>query len=264
MKLALIGYGAIAGYVATKIGDLAGVDLTYVLCREGREAFAQNVLGGDIVAVNRFEDISDTVDLVIECGGHEALKAHSIGILSKGVDIVSVSSGVMSDDAFAAELLIACERGKANIQFASGAVGAMDALSAAQIGGLTEVTYTGRKKPAGWKGSRAEEVLDLDAIINAECHFRGTAREAARLYPKNANVAATIALCGVGMDQTQVKLYADPAVQQNIHEIKAQGAFGAFTFIIEGNALPNNPRSSALTAMSVVHAIETRLKTIRV
>ena len=264
MKLALIGYGAIAGYVAEKLKGVAGADLAYVLCREGREAYAKEVLGGDVVAVHRFDQILEPVDLVIECGGHEALRSHAASILSKGVDLLSVSSGIMSDDDFAAELLSACESGGAHVQFASGALGAMDALNAASIGGLTSVTYTGRKKPAGWKGSRAEEVVDLDSLTEVTRHFAGTAREAARLYPKNANVAATVAMCGIGMDQTRVELYADPDVQQNIHEIKAQGAFGSFTFVIEGNSLPNNPRSSALTAMSVVQAVEARLSVISI
>jgi len=264
MKLALIGYGAIAAYVAEKLHTISGVELAYVICRKGREDYAANVIGGNVVAVNGFDQISEPVDLVIECGGHEALKSHAISILSKGVDLLSVSSGVMSDDRIAADLLNACEISGGQVQFAAGAIGAMDALNAARIGGLTAVTYTGRKKPAGWKGSRAEEVLDLDNLDSPTCHFAGTAREAAQLYPKNANVAATVALCGIGMDQTRVELYADPNAQQNIHEIKAQGVFGSFTFIVEGNSLPDNPRSSALTAMSVVQAVEARLNAILV
>ncbi len=264
MKLALIGYGAIAAYVAEKLHHMAGVELAYVICRAGREEHAMNLVGGNAIAVNGFDQISVPIDLVIECGGHEALKSHAKSILSKGVDLLSVSSGVMSDDRIAAELLSICEGSGAQVQFAAGAIGPMDALHAARIGGLTAVTYTGRKKPAGWKGSRAEEVLDLDSLNSPACHFTGTAREAAQLYPKNANVAATIALCGIGMDQTRVELYADPDAQQNIHEIKAQGVFGSFTFIVEGNSLPDNPRSSALTAMSVVQAVEARLNTISV
>lgn len=75
------------------------------------------------------------------------------------------------------------------------------------------------------------------------------------MYPKNANVAATIAMSGIGMEDTKVQLYADPMVQQNIHEIAVEGEFGSFTFRIEGSALPENPKSSALTAMSVVEAV---------
>ena len=106
------------------------------------------------------------------------------------------------------------------------------------------------------EGSPAEDRLDLDTLDQAATHFEGSARQAATLYPKNANVAAAVALAGAGFEATKVRLIADPGVAANIHEVKASGAFGSFTFHIEGRALPDNPRSSALAAMSVVAAIE--------
>jgi aspartate dehydrogenase len=165
-----------------------------------------------------------------------------------------VSSGALADDKLREKLVRAAEEGESQLSVVSGAIGALDALAAAGVGGLASVTYRGRKPPQGWAGSPAEGKLDLDSLTRPAVHFSGSARDAALQYPKNANVAASVALAGLGFDNTQVELVADPGIARNIHEIVAEGDFGRFEFRIEGDALPDNPRSSAIAAMSVVRA----------
>jgi aspartate dehydrogenase len=152
-------------------------------------------------------------------------------------------------------LVAAAQLGGAQLRVVSGAIGALDALSAGSVGTLTKVTYRGRKPPRGWRGSPAETKLDLEALTESAVHFSGNARDAALQYPKNANVAASVALAGIGFDDTEVELIADPGVQRNVHEVVAEGDFGRSEFRIEGDSLPDNPRSSAITAMSVVREI---------
>lgn len=250
MKIGLIGDGAIAHYVDEKL-RAHGLRADTRLLREMRRDFH----GSDQIVVSRVADLPEDLDLMVDCAGHAALAQHGPAILSRGVDLVTVSLGALADQALDRELRSAAQRGKARLYLASGAIGALDCLRAARIGGLSRVTYTGRKPPSGWKGSPAEDRLDLSNLQDAATHFEGTARLAATEYPKNANVAAAVALAGLGFDDTRVQLVADPGVTANIHEIQAEGAFGSFSFRIEGKALPDNPRSSALAAMSVVATI---------
>ena len=101
-------------------------------------------------------------------------------------------------------------------------------------------------------------MCDLDAVTAETTLYQGKADEAATRYPQNANVAATLALAGAGFANTDVRLVADPAAGGNIHQVRAEGAFGAFDIEIRGKPLPDNPKTSTLAAHSVVAEIRRR------
>ena len=137
----------------------------------------------------------------------------------------------------------------------AGAIGGVDAIAAMRVAGLTSVRYRSVKPPAAWRGSPAEKVADLDTLKQRTVLYTGNAGEAALLYPQNANVAATVALAGLGFDATTVELVADPAAPGNVHEIEAEGAAGRFAIRLQGKPSRSNPKTSALTAMSVARAL---------
>lgn len=260
LEILIIGHGAIASHVAQRVKQIDGARLAYVICREQRELAARNAVGNDVAALNTIAQCPGKPGLAIDCAGHQALREHGADILAQGIDLMTISAGALADDDLAESLDAAAAAGGARLHLLSGAIGGIDALAAARTEGLDHVIYRGRKPPRGWEGSPAEQVLDLAGLRDAACHFRGSARDAARLYPKNANVAATIALAGLGLDRTRVELFADPALSKNVHEIEAEGAFGHLNLTLSGNALPGNPKSSALTAMSIVRAVQSRLQ----
>lgn len=259
MKIGIIGAGAIGQYVADRLAE-RGLGPHVVLIRSDP---AGGIMDG-VPRVRAVEDLPEGIALMVDCAGHAGLAAHGCAILARGIGLITVSLGALADPALADALADAARKGGAQLHLASGAIGALDSLQAARVGGLDAVTYIGRKPPLGWRGSPAEQRLDLDALAAPAVHFEGSAREAAIAYPKNANVAAAVALAGAGFDATRVQLVADPAVTANIHEIHATGAFGRFTFRIEGQALPDNPRSSALAAMSAIAAIEREIAPVTI
>jgi aspartate dehydrogenase len=141
--------------------------------------------------------------------------------------------------------------GRARLITVSGAIGGLDALDAARGSAINAVRYTGRKPPQAWLGTPAAQACDLGAIREATLVFEGSAGDAARLYPKNANVTAAVALAGVGFDKTEVRLMADPSVTRNVHELEVEGNFGRFVIRLENSALPQNARTSWLAALSI-------------
>jgi aspartate dehydrogenase len=250
-RIALIGYGAIGRRAARMIADDGSARIAAVLLRPGSPARALVEADGFHPVETLEALLAHEPALVAEAAGHTALTAHGPDLLAAGVELLAASAGALADTALRTRLLDAARRGDAPLTVPAGAIGGLDALTAMHLAGLDRVTYTGRKPPEAWRGSPAEDLLDLAALDQEAVFFEGDAGTAARTYPKNANVAATLALAGLGFDDTLVRLVADPAVQRNVHEIEAEGTTGSLALRLEGLPDPENPRTSALTAASV-------------
>lgn len=259
--LLLIGWGAIGRLVLERLGGDAKAT---VLVRPGRMDAARAALPAGVALVERLADLDPLPPLVVECGGHGAIREHGEAVLARGAELVVVSTGALADPTLFERLKAAAAAGQGRLSLVSGAVGGIDALAAARYGGLAKVSYIGRKPPAGWRGTAAEAVVDLDRIASPTEVYRGNAGEAARRFPQNANVAATIALAGLGLDATEATLIADPAAGGNIHRIEAEGAFGRFSLEFSGKTLPGNPKTSMMAALSVIRAVRNRIDRVAI
>jgi aspartate dehydrogenase len=92
----------------------------------------------------------------------------------------------------------------------------------------------------------------MTRVTGAICVFRGNARDAAAGFPANFNVAAALALAGIGPERTTVEIWADPTVTRNTHTIRVEAAAARFTMTIEGAPSEANPRTGQLTPLSVL------------
>ena len=254
-ELTLIGFGAIGHSVYQRMLGHVGVRITHIVVSEAKVAALQAELG---LGVKVTHQVPETTPLVLECAGHTALTAHVLPALRRGTECAVLSIGALAEPGLPEQLQAAAEQGGTQLHLLAGAIGGIDAISAARQAGLDSVTYIGRKPPAGWRGSPAEALVNLDALTEPTVILEATAREAARLYPKNANVAATLSLAGVGLDKTRVRLIADPGVTENIHEFEAKGAFGEMQLRLRGKPLADNPKTSALTVLSAVRFLHNR------
>jgi aspartate dehydrogenase len=251
----LIGYGAIGRLVRERLADDASLRITHVLERTERKDELARALGTKVGVIGALDELGEVPDCALECAGHSAVVEHVIPLLDRGVDVALVSVGALATPELPERLEAAARRGASQLTLVSGAIGGLDAIAAARVGGLDEVIYTGRKSPLGWLGTLAERTVDLKGLAQPAVIYEGTARDAARLYPRNANVAATVSLAGLGLDRTRVTLVADPAVSRNVHHVVARGAFGEMEITFAGKPLPDNPKTSSLAAYAAVRAL---------
>ncbi len=254
----LIGCGAIGLEVTKRLANDPEVRISQILVRPGKEEAVSGDIGANVRVVSSIDDLDPLPDFVMECASHEAVAEFGPYFLEQGIDFGVISVGSLSDPDLLKNLETASRKGNSQLFIVPGAIGGMDALAAARIDGLEEVIYTSRKPPMSWSGTPAEKKFDLACLTEATVIYRGSARQAAELYPKNANVAATIALAGLGFEDTLVTLVADPSAKGNTHHVEARGSFGEMDVTIVGNPLASNPKSSALTAYSAVRALKNR------
>lgn len=252
-RFAVIGYGAITEEIVRTLDERGGLGaLAGVLVHRARLDAATAQAAGRFRVVATLEELLELrPDVVAECAGHGAMREFGAGILGRGFDLVCSSVGVLADAAFARELVRASKG--ARLLIPSGAIAGVDGLLASRTAGLRSVTYTTVKPPPAWMGTPAEEQVrsaDRQRII----FFEGTAREAALRYPKNVNVGATVALASLGLDRTQVRMVSDPQATGPLGIVEAEGDFGTFRFEILAYASPHNPKTSLLTAHSIIVA----------
>jgi aspartate dehydrogenase len=260
MKVAIIGCGFIGKTIADAIREGA-VEATLVtvfsLTRDKAEKVGE--LCEDVVIADTIRDVLDSnADLVIEAAAVDALKQYAIDILNSGKNMMAMSVGAFADDEFFKRVDKAAKANGVKVYLPSGAIGGMDALKSAGMNDLSEVSITTTKPPGSLRGNPylEENGIDVDKLKEKTVLFEGNASDAIEKFPKNINVATTVGLAGLGPKNTKVKIIADPNIDKNIHEIRAAGDFGEFTFRVENLPSPVNPRTSYLAALSAITTLK--------
>ncbi len=253
MKIALIGNGAIAKLVSQFCAEHQD---RYTLVGALGLSSDKDSVGAHRVVYAFGELLAMAPDLIVECAGHSAVSTYAVRVLELGIDQIIVSTGSLADAELLAAITTASEKSTAKVKLPAGALPGIDALSSAKLAGLTKVTLCSAKPPLAWKGTPAETSHELGAIQAPVVIFSGTAREAAMAFPKNANVAATAALAGIGFEKTTVELVADPGLTRNTHHLEAEGTFGSMSLDIAGNPSPDNPKTSHMAALSIMRLLD--------
>jgi aspartate dehydrogenase len=147
----------------------------------------------------------------------------------------------------------------------TGALLGLDAVCAAAEGQIHSVQMTTRKPPKGLAGAPylLENRIQIDDIKEPLRIFSGTARDAAKGFPANLNVAVALSLAGIGPDRTRLDIWADPSVTRNTHRIQVQSDSASIDMTIE-NIPSENPKTGRITPLSVIAALRKMQAPLRV
>ena len=260
MKVALLGGGTIARLVLERArgGGLPGVSIVALAGRRAASpaaALARQFGVPYLVGIEALPGLRP--DAVVEAASHEAVRQHLVALLRAKISVVVLSAGALADRALHESAEAAAREGGARLLVPSGGIGGLDALNAACIAGVDEVSIQVAKPPAAWKGIAYVEGLgvDLERLATAQVLFEGPAREGVPHFPQNVNIAAVLSLAGIGMDRTRLRVVADPALKLNTHTIRVSGRTGRFTIVLENVPTPENPKTSWLACCSAVDAL---------
>lgn len=262
LRVVFIGFGAINSRVTDLLKQRgAAITIAGVATRDDPVERGRIPAGVPFIA-SADELAACKPDLVVEAAGRAAIDMWAPAALAAAPAMIIASTSAFCDDALLPRLTALAEQHDSRILIPSGAIGGIDALAGAATLGLDSVVHQIVKPPVAWKGTPAEKLMDLSSLSERTVFFTGTAREAASQYPQNANATVVTSLAGIGLDRTQVELVADPAVTLNGHHITATGGFGRMSMSLQNNPLATNPKSSELTALSLVRLIEQQTQAV--
>jgi aspartate dehydrogenase len=251
-RVAIAGFGAIGRVIAQHLDrGIAGLRLAAVAARDAARAERRMAEFAHPVPVLPLVQLAEAAEIVVECAPAALLRAIAEPALGRGRSLVVLSCGALLDNF---DLVDLARRAGGRILVPTGALLGLDAVQAAAQGSVEGVHMTTRKPPQGLVGAPylVAHNIAVDGLAAAKRVFSGTAREAARGFPANVNVAAALALAGVGPDRTTIEIWADPQVTRNIHRIEVESEAARFTLEIENVPSADNPRTGRLTPLSVI------------
>jgi aspartate dehydrogenase len=237
-KVGIIGCGAIGTLIAEAVEErIVECDelILYDCHVERAERLQESLRTTTVVVANVDEMLKLRPAVVVEAASQQAALEYIGTIVERKIEVIVMSVGALLDSKLKSS----------RIHTPSGAIGGLDAISSAALAGIDEVVLTTRKNP---------RTLDMDNE-QEEMVYEGSAHEAVRRFPREMNVAATLALT-VEPEKILVRVISDPKATRNMHEIAVKWRHGDMFLKFANDPHPDNPKTSALAAWSAIKLLK--------
>jgi aspartate dehydrogenase len=263
LRIAVAGLGAIGTRVVEALDHgIDGLVLTAVSVQNPDKHRSRLANLTRPPAVLPIEALVDLADIVIECAPSKLVRSIVAPFVAKGKTAIVLSAGALLDHE---DLIELAQQNGGQIVVPTGALIGLDAVTAAAVGKIHSVRMVTRKPVRGLAGAPyiVENNIAIEQITEPLKIFDGTAREAAKGFPANVNVAAALSLAGIGPDRTRIEIWADPALTRNVHRIEVDSDSARFSMSIE-NIPSENPKTGLITALSVIACLRKLRASLRV
>ncbi len=263
LSVAIAGLGAIGAHLARALDQgVEGLRLSAVAARDHDKA--RRTLAGfaRMPEIVPLATLAEMADIVVEAAPAAVFEEVATAAIGKGRVFVPSSVGALLPRM---HLVARARETGARIIVPTGALLGLDAVRAAAEGDVESVTIETRKPPRGLEG--APYLVDNNIDVNVtspKMVFKGNAFDAARGFPANVNVAAALALAGIGPERTMVEIWADPGVTRNTHTIRVEAAAARLTMTIENVPSEENPRTGKITPLSILACLRGLTSTLKV
>jgi aspartate dehydrogenase len=253
-RIGLAGLGAVGLGIARRLeAGIPGLALVAIAVRDKDKARRNLPDAGTRIPIMAPEALAQVSDIVVEGLPPALFRNVALSAIDAGKIFMPLSVGQLLENW---DLVERTKQTGARILVPTGALLGLDAVRAAAEGTIHSVTMITRKPPNGLEGAPylVERGISLKDLKEPKKIFDGSAREGARGFPANVNVAAALSLAGIGPDKTRLEIWADPALTRNTHRIEVDADTARFSMMIEG--VPSeNPRTGRIVPLSAIAAL---------
>lgn len=269
-RVLLLGFGAIGRQLVT-LFDPSEFNVS-AFVRDAAPHHERGTLGVSLYDDNLAELI-DAHDIVVECAGVPAAKEHGPAVIASGKDLVLTSVGALADPDARRALLA----GPGKVHVTSGAIGGFDlwaALAESNAADTVKIRTTKNAEALIQDWMNDDERAELENATEPFVLFSGRPADAIAKFPGNVNVSIALAWATRGrgasddellersLERVTVELVASPNLVDTRHDIEVSGSAGTFSLVSESGPNPVNPKTSAITALSVAHTLRHALASL--
>ncbi|MGB7935594.1 MAG: aspartate dehydrogenase [Nitrososphaeraceae archaeon] len=262
-KVAVIGYGSIGKEIiaSARRHEIPNAKIVAVFDKASQVINSVEIENSDVHLFSDFDEFYNSqtysnLDIIIECASKNAVREYGKKIIESKKDLIVLSVGAFSDKEYLSELQDLSNLNNTRILIPTGAIAGLDSIRSVKKY-LESLSITTTKHPKSFVGAPffKSSRIRLDEITSETVLFEGNAITAIEFFPANVNVAVSIALAGIGLEKTRVKIIADPLISVNKHEIVGKGSFGEIHIVVENIPNPTNPKTSYLASLSAIECL---------